>query len=170
MSQTSDTPSLDLSIEHLSPSIFICKPNIPTIENDSAPITTLQPPNLILLFSWTGAQHKHITKYTSGYTARFPTTPIMVITTSINDLTYRTSSKKRRSLLPAITTIANSATLNTNILLHAFSEGGSSTSVRFAKAFRDHTRRRLPLSALILGKSLCSFQIIYRRCPDIVPL
>jgi hypothetical protein len=73
----------------------------------------------------------------------------VVITTSINDLTYRTSSKKRRALLPAIAAITCSPTLNTNILLHAFSEGGSSTSVHFAKAFLAQTRRRLPLTALI---------------------
>ena len=74
----------------------------------------------------------------------------MVITTSINDLTYRTSRKKRRALLPAIAAITSSSTFNTNILLHAFSEGGSSTSVHFAKAFLARTRHRLPLTTLIL--------------------
>jgi hypothetical protein len=75
----------------------------------------------------------------------------MVITTSINDLTYRTSSKKRRALLPVIAATACSPTFNTNILLHAFSEGGSSTSIHFAKAFLAQTRRRLSLTALILN-------------------
>jgi Eukaryotic protein of unknown function (DUF829) len=75
----------------------------------------------------------------------------MVITTSINDLTYRTSSKKRRALLPTIAATTCPPTFNTNILLHAFSEGGSSTSIHFAKAFLAQTRRRLPLTALILN-------------------
>jgi Eukaryotic protein of unknown function (DUF829) len=126
------------------------KPKVPTAENGSASTTTLQPPNLILLFSWTGAQRKHITKYISGYAPLFPSTPILVVTTAINDLIYRTSSKRRRSFLPAITAITSSPNFNANILLHAFSEGGSSTSVHFAKAFLAHTRRRLPLSALVL--------------------
>jgi hypothetical protein len=150
MSEVNDTPPSDQPIEHLSPSILIYRPKSPTVENSAASITPTQGPDLILLFSWTGAQHKHITKYISGYTALFPSTPILVITTAINDLLYRTSSKRRRSFLPAITTMTSSPVLNTNILLHAFSEGGSSTSVHFAKAYRAHTRRRLPLSALVL--------------------
>src|SRR5271170_5379261 len=89
-----------LSVEQLSPNISLYRPKVSTGENGSASTPSLKHPNLILLFSWTGAQQKHITKYTSGYFARFPSTPIMVITTSINDLTYRTSSKKCRVLLP----------------------------------------------------------------------
>jgi hypothetical protein len=150
MSLTSETPSLDPSIEHLSPSIFLHKPNSPAIKNGSASTTTIEAPNLILLFSWTGAQQKYITKYISGYNALFPSTSVMVITTAINDLVYRTSKKRRSSFIPAITAITSSADLNRNILLHAFSEGGSSTSVHFAKAYRTHTRRRLPLVALVL--------------------
>lgn len=150
MSQTSETPSLDQSIEYLSPSILLHKPKSPAIEGGSAPIATIEAPNLILLFSWTGARQKHIMKYISGYNDLFPSTPIMVLTTAINDLLYRTSKKRRTSFIPAITAITSSSGLNRNILLHAFSEGGSSTSVHFAKAYRTHTRRRLPLAALVL--------------------
>jgi Eukaryotic protein of unknown function (DUF829) len=142
--------SPSVAVEQLSPNTSLYQPKVSTAEDGSASTPSLKHPNLILLFSWTGAQQKHITKYTSAYFARFPSTPIMVITTSIKDLTYRTSSKKRRALLPAIAAITCSPTLNTNILLHAFSEGGSSTSVHFAKAFLAQTHRRLPLTALIL--------------------
>lgn len=162
MSQSSDAPLVESpNIEHLSPSTYIFRPD-PAPVNDntntnSQPTSTSPAPNLILLFPWTGAQPQHIAKYTSGYTLRFPSTPIMVIQTFINDLIYRTSSKRRQSLLPAITTIlssssssSSSSNLTTNILLHAFSEGGSSTSVQFAKAYLSLTRTRLPIAALIL--------------------
>ena len=157
MSQTSDTcsvgtSSLDSSIEHLSENSYIYKPRSQPDSSDASPnpSITLQAPNLILLFSWTGAHPKHIAKYTSGYIDRFPSTPIIVIQTSINDLIYRTSAKKRRSLLPAINAITASPSLQSNILLHAFSEGGSSTSVHFAKAFLAATKRRLPITAKVL--------------------
>ena len=148
-SQIDDAASIDASIANLSSSIFMYTPKVPVIGLVSTSTITLRDPSLILLFSWTGAQRKHITKYISGYIAMFPSTPIIVITTCINDLTYRTSSRKRRSLFPAITTIANSTTLNANLLVHVFSEGGSSTAVHFAKAFRAHTRRRLPVAGLV---------------------
>jgi hypothetical protein len=89
LSMISPLPSLSSN----SPSISLYRPKTSTVENGSASTPSLKHPNLILLFSWTGAQQKHITKYISGYFARFPSTPIMAITTSINDLTYRTSSK-----------------------------------------------------------------------------
>jgi hypothetical protein len=112
----------------------------------------LQDPELILLFTWTGAQPQHIAKYTSGYTKLFPSSPIMVITTSIKDLLYRTSAKKQRSLIPAILTI-HSSHLDSNVLVHCFSEGGAHKSVQFAKAFLKTTGRRLPVSALCLDSA-----------------
>jgi hypothetical protein len=112
----------------------------------------LQDPELILLFTWTGAQPHHIAKYTSGYTKLFPSSPIMVITTSVKDLLYRTSAKKQRSLIPAIVTLISSH-LDSDFLVHSFSEGGTHKSVQFAKAFLKATGRRLPVSALCLDSA-----------------
>jgi hypothetical protein len=112
----------------------------------------LQDPELILLFTWTGARPHHIAKYTSGYTKLFPSSPIIVITTSIKDLLYRTSAKKQRSLIPAILTILSSH-LDSNFLVHCFSEGGAHKSVQFAKAFLKTTGRHLPVSALCLDST-----------------
>lgn len=85
---SAESLSPSVAVEQLSPNISLYQPKVSTVENGSAPTPSLKHPNLILPFSWTGAQQKHITKYTLGYFARFPSTPIMVITTSIKDLTY----------------------------------------------------------------------------------
>jgi hypothetical protein len=76
----------------------------------------------------------------------------MVITTSIKDLLYRTSAKKQRSPIPVVLTILSSH-LESNFLVHCFSEGGAHKSVQFAKVFLKTTDRRLPVSALRLDNA-----------------
>jgi hypothetical protein len=118
-------------------------------DSDSESAMDLQDPDLILLFTWTGAQPHHIAKYTSGYAKIFPSSPIMVITTSLNNLLYRSSAKNKRSLIPAILTILSSH-LDSNFLIHCFSESGAHKAIQFAKAFLKSTGRRLPISAVCL--------------------
>jgi hypothetical protein len=112
----------------------------------------LQDPDLILLFTWTGAKSHHITKYASGYAMLFPSSPIMVITTSLKDILHRSSTKKQLSFIPAILTILSSR-LDASFLVHCFSEGGAHNAVQFAKAFLESTGRPLPISALCLDSA-----------------
>ena len=121
-------------------------------DSDSESVMNLQGPDLILLFTWTGAQPHHIAKYTSGYTKLFPSTPIMVVTTSINDLLCRTSAKEQRSLIPALLTIL-SCRIDSNFLVHCCSGGGAHKAVQFAKVFLQSTGYRLPISALCLDSA-----------------
>jgi Eukaryotic protein of unknown function (DUF829) len=150
MPQPNDASYNNSEITYLCSSIYIQRSNALAGEVDEKSIVSSTTPNLILLFPWTGAQFKHILKYTSSYNDLFPTTPIMVITTSMFDLVYLKSSKKRRSLIPAITAIKSSPILSSRVVLHAFSEGGSYTAVQLARAFLTETGRCLPISALIL--------------------
>lgn len=143
---------IDPSFVYIAPSIHFRRAKTVAADSDSESTINLQDPELILLFTWTGAQPHHIAKYTSGYTKLFPSSPIMVITTSTKDLLYRTSAKKQRSLIPAILTILSSH-LDSNFLVHCFSEGGAHKSVQFAKAFLKTTGRRLPVSALCLDSA-----------------
>lgn len=121
-------------------------------DSDSESTMNLQDPDLILLFTWTGAKPHHITKYTSAYTKLFPSSPIMVITTSLKDFLQRSSTKKQLSLIPAILTTLSSH-LDANFLVHCFSEGGAHKAVQFAKAFLKATGRPLPISALCLDSA-----------------
>ncbi|KAM7207897.1 Eukaryotic protein of unknown function (DUF829) domain containing protein [Naviculisporaceae sp. PSN 640] len=117
------------------------------------------PPDLIIITSWTGAIPKHIAKYTQSYNQLFPGVPIMVITTNIGDLAWHRTKTKLAVLAPAVsylTTTPGSTTPRfSQILLHAFSEGGANKAVCLAQAFQlattNHTR--LPISAFIFDST-----------------
>ncbi|KAK4215552.1 hypothetical protein QBC37DRAFT_121486 [Rhypophila decipiens] len=128
------------------------------------------PPDLIIITSWTGAVPKHVAKYTQSYNQLFPQTPIMVITTSIADLAWHRTKTKLKVLAPAVqylTTSTNSPLSEnlttftspiqpkfTNILLHAFSEGGANKAVCLAQAYQSHTQgHRLPIAAFIFDST-----------------
>lgn len=110
-------------------------------------------PDLIIITSWTGALPRHIAKYTQAYGELYPSCPILVVTTSIKDLTLRSAERKHTKLTPAVhyieKQIAHRTTEHYNILLHAFSEGGSNKATCLAQAFLDHTKYQLPIAAYI---------------------
>ncbi|KAF2684443.1 hypothetical protein K458DRAFT_274493, partial [Lentithecium fluviatile CBS 122367] len=110
------------------------------------------PPSVIIIFSWTGAHGRHVGKYTTVYQTLFPTTPILVITTSTIDLCLRSSKRKQERLSAAVQWIL-SLRDHDNILIHAFSEGGSNKAVEFAEAYQDTTGTRLPCTALCLDST-----------------
>jgi hypothetical protein len=110
-------------------------------------------PSLILLCTWTGAQCRYIAKYTAEYRSLFPSTRIMVITTSAKDLCFRNSQRKQERLRPAVERISSYKYLtdhgmSNGILLHVFSEGGSNKACELAEAYYNITSTRLPVSAL----------------------
>ncbi|KAK3690273.1 hypothetical protein B0T22DRAFT_376021 [Podospora appendiculata] len=132
-------------------------------------------PDLVIITSWTGAVPKHIAKYTEAYNQLFPDTPILVITTTIADLAIHRTKTKIATLAPAveflcqdpniITTptthtkprpnLPNAKPFYTNILIHAFSEGGAHKAVLLAQALQSATKghHKLPLAALILDSA-----------------
>jgi hypothetical protein len=115
-------------------------------------------PSLVVLCTWTGAQNRHIVKYTAEYQSLFPYTRILVITTTAKDLCFRTSQRKQDRLAPAVSHISSLAYLrdggNTaGILLHVFSEGGSNKACELAEAYLHTTHTRLPAAALCLDST-----------------
>ncbi|KAH7130417.1 hypothetical protein B0J11DRAFT_392040, partial [Dendryphion nanum] len=132
----------------VAPTIWEC----PASTNLSSTISQAESPDLILLFSWTGASGKHVSKYTRQYQFLFPMSRIMVITTSIKDLILRSSTKRQSRLLPAIGRILSYGNLN-RILVHAFSEGGSNKATELAEVYRIKTGQRLPCAALCLDST-----------------
>ncbi|KAF2729589.1 hypothetical protein EJ04DRAFT_515831 [Polyplosphaeria fusca] len=133
----------------VAPTVWEYLPTPATIFDNTSPDL---PPDLILLFSWTGANGRHVLKYTKTYQSLFPSTPIMVITTSLKDLCYRSSSTKQRRLQRAVDRVQSLGKLS-NILIHVFSEGGSNKAAEFAEAYHSATSRRLPCSALCLDST-----------------
>ncbi|KAJ8112800.1 hypothetical protein OPT61_g4920 [Boeremia exigua] len=138
--------------ECIAPSIWDRIPSTP-----STPIKDISAPSLILLMTWTGAHGRHISKYTKEYATMFPSSHIMVITTSSADLVFRSSKRKQHRLQPAVNYIANLQHIpccNTSgILMHVFSEGGSNKACELASAYQQKTGTRLPITALYLDST-----------------
>lgn len=118
--------------------------------------STNDPPSLIIVLPWTGAHGKHVAKYTDMYHVLFPSAHILCITTSTKDICLRSSKKKQRMLQPAVERILSHVDAHdghANILVHAFSEGGSNKAVELAEAYQKTTGTRLPASALCLDST-----------------
>ncbi|KAH7379581.1 hypothetical protein BKA66DRAFT_139601 [Pyrenochaeta sp. MPI-SDFR-AT-0127] len=136
----------------LAPSIWEYTP-VPVYQPTCSLPKGTEAPALILLCTWTGALNRYIAKYTAEYKSLFPSTRIMIITTTTNDLCFRSSAQKQERLKPAVERISNYKYLNDEamgggILMHVFSEGGSNKACELAEAYYNMTATRLPVSAL----------------------
>lgn len=134
----------------VAPSIWEFRPVLPF--GPLLPSSALHAPSAIILFSWTGAQGRHISKYAMKYQSFFPTTPILVITTSAKDLCLRSSKRKQARLQPAVKQLSIYDDYS-SILIHVFSEGGCNKAVEFAEAYHSYTGSRLPCTALCLDST-----------------
>lgn len=115
--------------------------------------TTIQnTPSLILLFSWTSAAPRPMSKYTTDYIEMFPNTPIIIITTTLSDLAFKSEKQKQALLAPAVDFLT-SRHLDSNIHAHCFSEGGSHKAIQFAEAYLSRTGSRLPITSLCLDST-----------------
>lgn len=138
--------------ELIAPTIWDRIPSTP-----STPTVDISAPSLILLMTWTGAHGRHISKYTAEYANMFPSSHIMVITTSSADFLFRSSKRKQHRLQPAVKYISNLQHIpcaNTcGVLMHVFSEGGSNKACELASAYQRSTGSRLPVSAMYLDST-----------------
>ncbi|KAK1658016.1 hypothetical protein BDP55DRAFT_622607 [Colletotrichum godetiae] len=130
---------------------FCSDPTSSSTESTDAP-----GPSIILLTSWTGADPRNVAKYTRRYNELYPDTPIMVITTVIKDLVFRSTKEKVTMLESAVEFLRNhisSQCKRPSILLHAFSEGGSNKAVCLARAYLSATGCQLPVGAFIFDST-----------------
>lgn len=139
-----------------------CRAIAPTIWEHVRPSTLdssedSSSPCLIMLMTWTGAYGQHISKYISKYAAIYPTSRILVITTSAKDIIWRSPVGKRERLLPAVNYILNlygmPRSRRGGILLHLFSEGGANKGCELAIAYRAITGSQLPISAICMDST-----------------
>lgn len=135
----------------LAPTIWEKKPSCSFFK-----VSPDEAPSLIIVLPWTGAHGRHVAKYTDVYETTYPSARILCITTSTKDICLRSSKKKQRVLQPAVERIHNHIEHHrgyANILVHAFSEGGSNKAVELAEAYRKTTGVMLPCSALCLDST-----------------
>ncbi|OJJ08605.1 hypothetical protein ASPVEDRAFT_47742 [Aspergillus versicolor CBS 583.65] len=122
------------------------------------------PTSLIILCTWLGgASPRRIAKYTDGYASHFPSAAILLITTTLSDITLRSFSAIRSRLAPAREKIAHfihpSSGSPIPILLHIFSHGGSNTATQLVQSIKadDPAAHTAFISALKL--------VIFDCCP-----
>ncbi|KAK5662146.1 hypothetical protein OQA88_8051 [Cercophora sp. LCS_1] len=154
------TPSIHLHDNTLTPTTT--RPAL-TFTPSTSPLPLPHPspstssPDLIILASWTGALPRHVAKYTLSYQTLYPSTPILLLTTSITDLALSSTASKITALLPACSYLLPSPTHpgKRSILLHAFSEGGAHKSVLLAHAYLLATSNasRIPIRAFIFDST-----------------
>lgn len=123
--------------EHIPPAIT----QIPSSDRKAPP--------LILMCTWTAAQNRHIVRYTSIYHTLFPSSCILLVTTTAKDPCFRSSQQKQQRLTPAINCIKSSD----KILMHIFSEGGSNKACELAEGYYKSIKKRLPVSAICLDST-----------------
>lgn len=132
----------------LSPSVYLYTPSDQTyVPSDRSA------PKLVILCAWMNASATHITKYIVGYQALFPTSSILLIRSSAPDILYRSVSTLRRRIEPALAVVQSTCSQEPSkpeILLHAFSNGGSHHAINLLRYHLSSTGQTLPLHAKVL--------------------
>ncbi|KAF9483249.1 hypothetical protein BDN70DRAFT_918590 [Pholiota conissans] len=159
----------------LSEGVYLSKPSRAASTSSRA-----HAPNVILLFAWMGAKLPHIAKYVQAYTELYPDAAKIVVRSEASF--FWSSTKAKRAYLapvvetlellgclpPAVTLISKSIRAisiepilpypNPRVLVHAFSNGGSSQLTTLSEILADRTTSEyytlhtvsLPASAVVL--------------------
>ncbi|EAW07580.1 putative DNA repair protein (Rad57) [Aspergillus clavatus NRRL 1] len=107
-------------------------------------------PSLIILCTWLGgASPRRINRYVTRYRALFPGSSVLVITTTLPDITIRTFGAIRARLKPARDAICRllgpsntsdkpPSSRRSDALLHIFSQGGCNTAIQLALSMKEN--------------------------------
>jgi len=127
----------------LNPSVFLYEPT-------SKPSSI--EPDLIVLAGWMDAPMRNLAKYTAGYQKLYPSTRIVVITTSAFDTVARSNSSTVKRIAPVLDAIC-ALPPDAKFLLAFFSNGGLYTTSMLARIYREKTGKPLPATAIILDST-----------------
>jgi hypothetical protein len=128
-------------------SIYLYEPPIQTSTDPASP-------SLIILCTWVGgATPRRINKYLAQYQELFPTSSLLLVTTSVSDTAFRPLRWIRANLKPARDTInrivgreigqnaAETSSSQHGILLHLFSHGGGNIASQLALSMKGEPDR-----------------------------
>jgi hypothetical protein len=110
---------------------------------------------MILLFTWMGAEPKHIAKYTSSiYIKFFPTASNHPSPNPFDMILLRSSSLKRRyePVLAKVLSLSQASKMRhtqSRILIQAFNNGGAYTFLRFSRFYHALAGSAPPVDTLI---------------------
>lgn len=138
----------------ISPSIHLRHPPGLTVDSDSGLGPT------IILCTWMEASPKLISRYAEIYTSTFPTSTIILITSSVSSFIYTAETEWARKLAPVVELLrtedqkedANDLKRKTVIGI-AYSNGGLQSLVQLALAYRSDTDSPLYLRNTILDSA-----------------
>jgi pimeloyl-ACP methyl ester carboxylesterase len=104
----------------------------------SPPPSGLPPPSLVVLCTWLGARPKHMAKYVAEYLRRYPATALLVLESTLADMTYRGDGAQQARLGPARhvlqARLQSSGLTDGGIVVHAFSNGGAQCAAQVVAA------------------------------------
>ncbi|KAL2798613.1 hypothetical protein BJX66DRAFT_295309 [Aspergillus keveii] len=125
------------------------------------------PTALIILCTWLGgASPRRLAKYTAGYARLFPTATILLITTTIAEITVKSFAAVKERLGPARKVISHFLDANSEgggtsrpVLLHIFSHRGSNIGTQLVRSIKEDSlaKHERFISALRL--------VIFDCCP-----
>ncbi|CAH0055217.1 unnamed protein product [Clonostachys solani] len=96
-------------------------------------------PSLVIIASWTDAQDVHIAKYIAKYQQYYPTAPILLIQSTsklfLNPSTIGPAVRPAVSVIRAVVSPQSPSESSAQILLHIFSNGGSSSMAELYKEY-----------------------------------
>ncbi|OAQ99672.1 hypothetical protein LLEC1_03654 [Akanthomyces lecanii] len=138
-------------MQRLSPSVTYYEPTTSTIASGSN--NAQAEPELILLSTWMGARENHIAKYVQGYRVAFPTSRILVaqcpfthvvlpflawtqIRPAVPILKGVVVSEAKRASKDDASSVLTGTSTAPRVLIHAFSNGGVSTTLFLYKALK----------------------------------
>ncbi|KAK9318818.1 hypothetical protein V1517DRAFT_359709 [Lipomyces orientalis] len=101
----------------------------------SLPSAAGTPPDLILIGSWMNASPRHIAKFTEYYQLIYPSSPILLLTSSTADFFFNTSPRSGPT---------------GGLLVHGFSNGGGGQVAFLVEHYKAATGHPLPAAAVIL--------------------
>ena len=136
------------SMVQIGPSVYLYTPSGQAhVPND------IYAPKLVIIYAWMNARPIHITKYIVGYQTLFPRSKILLIRSSTPDILYRSTATLRRRLKPALAVVQSTCSQEPSypeILLHAFSNGGSHQSINMLHYHLSSTGYTFPRHAKVL--------------------
>ncbi|KAI8629664.1 hypothetical protein F5Y19DRAFT_431405 [Xylariaceae sp. FL1651] len=108
--------------------------------------TTAADPTTILIYGWGDGLPKHVSKYSDGYHALFPSARIVVIINPILAATVQTLRKRTDAMMPVIDTVfPTKADGSERIILHVMSNTGGIYAAATLNAYRERYGEDAPL-------------------------
>ncbi|KAK9482090.1 hypothetical protein V1527DRAFT_486027 [Lipomyces starkeyi] len=159
------------SFKRLNHKTYLWTPSPSATQNNSSsvtdqtsfPNTSGTPPDLILIGSWMNASPRHIAKFTEYYQLIYPSSSILLLTSSTADFFFNTASKEAADFAPAVATVRayidqcsaygqehSTPGEGGGLLVHGFSNGGGGQVAFLAEHYKAATGHPLPARAVIL--------------------